>query len=388
MKTLFSFLVSGFLFCSFGLAQDKSEFPFDIYKKSVKPGQNLFISPFSISSALTMASAGARGKTFDEMAKVLGLSKDPNAFYLGMNPKFESSAYHLVIANRLWGRAGQEYSKDFLKRLTDNYNSDLIPLDFQNKTEESRITINKWVEEKTNAKIKDLLSEGSVVPSTNLVITNAIYFKAAWADHFESLLTKPRPFHASDDGAKSIPFMNRHAWYYFAKDQDVKMIEIPYKGMEVSMVLILPNSQTGLSDFESKLTAKRFISLHTSGRSKEVILSIPKFKTESSLELSENLKNLGMIEAFDQEKANFKGMLKNQKSDQRLFISKVIHKAYVDVDENGTEAAAATAVPLMAGAAMRESEKPEEFIADHPFIYFIRHQASGAILFIGRFVNP
>ena len=366
-------------------AQDSSEFAFDLYKKMSKTEGNLFFSPFSISSALTMTAAGAKGNTFNQMEKALRLSKDPHDFYLGLLPKLKSQDYELLIANQLWGKKDGEYSADFLKRLKDNYSSDLVRLDFKNKPEPSRLEINKWVEEKTHNKIKDLIAPNLITEQTDLVITNAIYFKGLWAEPFEVHMTKKMEFTDESKNKGSIPFLNKTENYFLAKNGQARLISIPYKGLDLGMVIILPEGKTPLSKIEEELNSKYFNSFYASGEIKKVRLAFPKFKIEYSVELNETLKSLGMIDAFDSKLANFEGIMKPKSPDDKLYISKVVHKAFIETDEKGTEAAAATAVVAMMGSALPHEEKPEEFIADRPFIYIIRHQSSGAILFIGRY---
>ena len=366
-------------------AQDSSEFAFDLYKKMSADEGNLFFSPFSISSALTMTAAGAKGKTFDQMEKVLHLAKDPHDFYLGLMPKLKSQDYELLIANRLWGKIAGEYSGDFLKRLKDNYSSDLVSLDFVQHPDSARIEINKWVEEKTQSKIKDLLNPGTITSQTDFVITNAIYFKGLWAEPFEPHMTKKMEFTDEAGIKNSIPFLNKTENYYLAKNKQAKMVSVPYKGFDLSMVIILPTGTTTLAQIEQSLSAKSFNSLYATGEIKKVRLAFPKFKTEYGIELNQTLKSLGMVDAFDAKAANFEGIRKPKSEFDKLFISKIIHKAFIETDEKGTEAAASTAVIAMVGSALPREEKPEEFIVDRSFIYLIRHQSSGAILFMGRY---
>jgi serpin B len=384
LSWVFTFLISILIGFS-AFAQNNSDFAFDLYHSLVKQHENIFFSPFSISSALTMTAAGAKGNTFKEMSKVLHLSKDPQLFYLGLLPQLKSKDYDFLIANRLWGKQGADFNKDFLQKLKDHYSADLTPLDFSAKPEESRATINKWVEEKTNFKIKEIMPVNSINALTELVITNALYFKGVWAEAFNKALTRTDSFFETATEKKQTSFMNKLNHFYVAENKKAQLIEIPYKGLELSFVIILPKDKNGLSDFEKTWNYQDLDKLYKSGESKEVHLSIPKFIAEGSFELNENLKQLGMVQAFDEHHADFDGIRKAKTEADKLYISTVAHKSFIEIDEVGTEATAATEVSMAKGGGMPEPVL--EFKADHPFIYLIRHQASGAILFMGRYAK-
>ncbi len=359
---------------------------------------NLFFSPESISTALGMAYAGARGETAAGMAKALDfrlpaarLNPAMGALLKQMNAAHES--YQLAVANALWAGKGYELRADYLKQLHDNYGAGVEELDFKDATEASRVTINDWVAKKTADKIQNLLAPGVLTPQTRLVLTNAIYFKGAWQATFDKEETKPEDFHLADGKTVKAELMHREgAGYRYADEGSFQELELPYQGMELSMVILLPREAGGLPGLEAQLTAaktgaanaKKWIEdLHPE---RKVIVTMPKFKMTEEFELQEPLTALGMGEAFDKGKADFAGM-----TDARpgFVISAVIHKAYVDVNEQGTEAAAATAVVMVgAMAAMRPPPAPPVFRADHPFVFLIRDNKSGGILFMGRVERP
>ena len=259
-----------------------------------------------------------------------------------------------------------------------HYDGGFNTVDFAGATEASRLTINSWVEQKTANKIKDLLAQGSLTELTRLVLTNAIYFKGDWAVKFKPDLTKPMPFHVSVEKTVNVPMMRQNGDFLFAENDDVKVLELPYVGKELSMVLLLP--KTNMNDLNAKLDAARLAEWTGQVREREVDIYLPKFKFETQYELKELLSDMGMVDAFALPPADFSGM-SGQKD---LYITKVIHKAIIEVNEEGSEAAAATAVVMGVKAVLH---KPV-FKADQPFLFLIRHNDTGAILFMGRVNNP
>lgn len=361
-----------------------NQFAFDLYKMNSKQSGNLFFSPLSIEAALAMTSAGAEEETLLQMQKTLRLSGLEHKDFKNILDQLKGNQnFQLVVANRIWGQSGNQYDEKFLKILQENYSADLSPLDFKQAADPSREKINQWVAENTQQKIKDLLQPGTITPQTDLVLTNAIYFKGQWYSTFEKSNTKPDPFFMTGGKTKKVPFMTlqKRMSYYF--DDQMQIVELPYKGGELVMSLILPNKDVPLAKVETVDVLKNLGKLS----SREVICTIPKFKIESKFDLNENLSQMGMPLAFDKNKANFKGIRKMIPG-ENLFISKVVHKAFVDVDENGTEAAAATAVVMMPTSAMMPAGPPAVFKADHPFLFLIRHHRTGAILFMGRVSEP
>jgi serpin B len=377
------------------LVDGNSAFAFDLYQ-ALREGNegdgNLFYSPHSISLALAMTYAGARGETERQMADVLRftLSQDRlhpafNSLDLELARRGEGAegkdedGFRLNIANALWGQDGYEFLPEFLDALAQNYGAGLRLLDFASAPEESRVTINEWVSDRTEDKIRDLIPEGAIDPLTRLVLTNAIYFNAAWNYPFEESLTEDGSFDLLDGGEVSVPMMMQTESFGYAEGEGYQAVELLYAGRELSMVILLPKAGE-FEAFERSLDADRVDAIVEALAHREVALTMPKFEFDSRFSLSRSLAAMGMQDAFN-DAADFSGMT----GDRDLFISDVIHQAFVSVDEAGTEAAAATAV-IMAELAM--PEEPVEFTVDHPFMFMIRDIETGTILFVGRVVDP
>jgi serpin B len=373
------------------VVKGNNEFAVALYDKLRSQGGNLFFSPESVSAALAMTYAGARGNTAAEMAKTLRFTLPPDrlhpamgALLAGLNAPRE--AYQLRVANALWAEQDYKFLDAFLKLTASDYGAGFNSVDFKGDTEAVRLTINQWVEQKTDSKIKDLLKPGMVSPATRLVLTDAIYFKADWQSQFQKAQTEDEDFHLSTTQTVKAPLMHRAGGYKYFNGGTFQIPEIPYKTGELSMIVFLPNDMDGLPAFERSLTAssaKQWLSQLQPVFS--VIVTFPKFKVTEQLELGSTLGAMGMPKAFDRNAADFSGMTGNRE----LFLSAVIHKAFIDVNEVGTEAAAATAA-IMVGHAMREFDPtpPPEFRADHPFVFLIRDNRSGGILFMGRVADP
>jgi len=368
-----------------------NEFAVDLYGKLRSQNGNLFFSPESVSTALAMTYAGARGDTAAEMAKTLHFTLPPDrlhpamgALLAGLNATHDG--YQLRLANALWAQQGYKFRDDFLQVTKSDYGAGLNQVDFSGATEAARLTINQWVEQKTEDKIKDLLKPGAVNPATRLVLTNAIYFKADWQTQFRKEATTVEDFHLAPAQTVKAPLMHRTGGYNYFSEGTFQILEIPYKSRDLSMIVFLPNDVNGLLAFEQSLTASNMQKwLSQLKPVSRVILTLPKYKVTQQFELAGVLGAMGMPTAFKLGAADFSGMT----GDRELFISAVIHKAFVDVDEAGTEAAAATAV-VMVGSAMRAPDPtpPTEFRADHPFLFLIRDNRSGSILFMGRVADP
>lgn len=350
------------------------------------PG-NLFYSPASISAALAMTAAGAEGETREEMFSVLhadpaheaawlegmgGLSKTLNA---------QGDGYRLQMANRLWGQQGYAFHRNYLERLAREFNAPLGELNFVAAPEPSRVTINQWVSDQTNQRIPELLPDGSVTVLTRLVLTNAIYFKADWLYPFNKDRTQNAPFALAAGNSADVPLMNQTKRFGYFEDDMVQVLDMPYQSGGLSMTAVLPKQPGDLARVEQQLTADRVAAWTKALRRAEVVVAFPKFKLEAAFTLNDVLSELGMPRAFS-EQAEFGRMT----SAEELKISAVIHKAFVEVDETGTEAAAATGVVMEARAAI--PSEPKVFRADRPFLFMIRHQQSGAILFAGRLSDP
>lgn len=365
-------------------------FAFDLYGQLKATTGNLFFSPYSLHAALAMTADGANGKTRDEMAGVLKLPADRDkSLAAGDLGRFYTGAgkpYELTTANALWGQTGYPWRPDWLARQKDRFGASLTDLDFKGDPEGGRKTINRWVEQKTRDRIKDLVPAGVIDPTTKMVLTNAIYFKGKWQDEFNKQWTKDGPFKLADGTTKQTPLMNRTAGYRYAEADGVQLLELPYKGGELSMVVVLPGKPNGLPAAESKLSADTLTGWLKGLTHQEVIVTLPRFKMEVRTAPVPALKALGMKLAFDHRGADFSGMTSDP---QGLFISDVVHKAFVDVNEEGTEAAAATAVVMapMAAAPIKRPP-PKVFRADHPFLFVIRDVQHGTVLFAGRLTNP
>lgn len=369
------------------VAQGNNVFALDLYAQLSKDDGNIFFSPYSISTALGMTYAGAKGKTAEQMASTLHFSLPQEKLHVGMgelikhlNAQGQDRPYQLTVANSLWGEKTFSFRPEFINLTETKYSAGLKSLDFQTQTDKSRQMINKWVEDKTNDKIKELLKTGDITAMTKLVLTNAIYFKAGWYIRFAEGGTKPADFALTDGKTVKVPMMQKHQNLPYYGGDDFHAVEIPYKGGELSMVVLLPK-KGGLAALEKKLTAAN-LKQWTKMTMHDVDLKLPKFKTTSRFELKEVLSAMGMPEAFS-EAADFSGMTTQGK----LMITKVIHKAFIDVHEEGTEAAAATAVIAAPPSAPPQFPKAN-FHVDQPFVLLIREQQTGSILFMGRITNP
>ncbi|HHY45947.1 MAG TPA: serpin family protein [Firmicutes bacterium] len=364
-------------------------FAFDLYRQLAKDKGNLFFSPYSISSALAMTYAGARGETARQMADVLHFSLAPEKLhpaFLDLTGMFnaDGKSYQLSVANALWGQVGYEFLPEFLDITKKYYGAGFKEVDYidDGNREQARQTINKWVEAKTNDKIKDLIQPNDLSTLTRLVLTNAIYFKGKWEIQFKPEATKPMPFHISAKEKVDVPMMHQVAKFNYAENDQAQILEMPYTGGELSMVVLLPKPEYELAKLEGMLRPEVIRSWLSQLSREKVEVFLPRFKLEKRFLLNEQLQGLGMIDAFDENAADFSGMTRGRD----LYISRVIHKAFVEVNEEGTEAAAATAV-VMSGKSIVLDEPPV-FCADRPFVFLIRDLRSGSILFMGRLADP
>ena len=356
-----------------------NQFSIDLYSKLKDRPRNLFYSPYSISTALSMVYAGADGETASQMKKVLHFDQSHSDMEKLINELNTPNEYYkLIVANALWGQKGYKFKNNYKNILKNQYKSELSQLDFIKKTEKSRKTINQWVEKKTNDKIKDLLKPGTVDPLTRLILTNAIYFKANWSEQFEKENTKEDTFYISKKDKIRVQMMHQNNALPYYENRNMQMVELPYERRKLSMVVILPKKTEGINSINIKDLAKWGKELSY----KKVNLYLPKFKITSEFSLKKILSSMGMKDAFSLPPADFSGI----SGTKDLFISNVIHKAYVDVNEEGTEAAAATAIGMAKSSF--DPSLPKKFKADHPFIFLIKDNNSGTILFMGRVVKP
>lgn len=393
-------LTAGALAPRFAFAEDKIDsaklvagntaFGCELYGELKSEAGNLFLSPFSISTALSMAAAGAKGKTFEEMEKVLHLPKDaPAGFGVILKSVNDADAdpkkrgYTLSTANALWAQTGYPWKPEYKKLVANDFGAGLFDVNFKGDAETARSTINTWVEKETREKIKNLLPMGSVTGLTRLVLTNAIYFKGDWEIQFKKDQTKPAPFILADGKKAEAPLMFRVGGYSYGETEGYQVLDMPYVGKRVSMTVILPKKPDGLSAVEKELTGDKLADVLKGLRyEKEVHVHLPKFKVEKSFTLNKPLQALGMKAAFGA--ADFSGM---HNGGEDLSISAVLHKAFVDVNEEGTEAAAATGV-VIGTTSVAPPPKPRYFRADHPFLYMIRDHKTGSVLFLGRLSEP
>jgi serpin B len=396
MKSLFSCLLLLTVCAASVLAEDKKEsvavegnnaFAVDLYGKLSRKGGNIFYSPVSLSTALAMTAGGARGETAMQMAKVLHLPTDARQrdqavgeLLRQLKAQGKSDKFQLHIANALWGQQGFGFLPDFLQSSKKEFGAELREIDFHDATAAAKI-INAWVEAQTQDKIKDLLQPGVIHPETKLILTNAIYFKSAWANPFAAALTKPQDFHVAPDQAVQAPMMHQKEFFRLAEEEGFQTLELPYAGRDATMLVFLPRTPNGLAKLEASLGQGSLNKTLSHLKRVNVDVFLPKFKVESEFRLRQILEGLGMPLAFSRN-ADFSGM----SGSPELAISEVVHKAFVDVNEQGTEAAAATAVVMMR---MSVAVGPEAtFRADHPFLFMIRDARSGSILFQGRVTNP
>ncbi|MCR4424909.1 MAG: serpin family protein [Firmicutes bacterium] len=372
------------------VAAGNNSFAFDLYSRLARGEGNVFFSPYSISSALAMTYAGARGETAKQMAHVLHFSLAPERLHAALSDltaMFNDpgrAAYSLSVANALWGQVGYTFRPEFLDIAGRYYGAGFKEVDYIDDAnrEQTRQTINGWVEAKTNNKIKDLIKPYDLTALTRLVLTNAIYFKGKWEFQFKPENTKTMPFHISDEEQADVPMMHQMAEFRYAENDQVQILEMPYTGGDLSMVILLPKPGYGIEALEGTMCPENTRSWLSQLSREKVEVFLPRFKLETRLLLNGGLQDLGMIDAFDEYAADFSGMTPGRD----LYISKVIHQAFVEVNEEGTEAAAATAV-MMSGKSIL-LDVPPVFRADRPFAFLIRDLRSGSILFMGRLVDP
>jgi len=372
------------------LVAGQSAFAFDLYNLLFDEEANLFYSPYSISLALAITYAGARGETARQMADALQftlpqdrLHRAFNALDMALATRGEDldpdERFRLHIANALWGQEGYAFLAAFLDELAENYGAGLRLVDFVGAPDASRRTINEWVEQQTEDRIKDLLPAGSISPDTRLVLSNAIYFNAAWMHPFEEEVTQDGTFHLFDGGQVTVPMMTQSELLGYTAGEGYQAVELPYLGGELSMVILVP-AQGTFQDWARGMDARQLAAIVGDMERMQVQLAMPRFTFKSGFRLRDALVDLGMSDAFSGA-ADFSGM----SGGRDLFISNVYHKAFVAVDEEGTEAAAATAVVMELTAAPAQ---PVEVTVDRPFMFLIRDIETGTILFLGHVVDP
>jgi len=375
-----------------GFARDVIEannrFAINLYSQYKSEEGNIFFSPFSISTAMAMVYEGAEGKTAKEIKSVFGFPKYDNSrrnqysnLLSEINKK--DKEYALNTANALWAEQDFQFLDEYLTTVEEYYEGKTTNLDFKNEPDASRLIINNWVEDKTNDKIKDLLPEGVIDSLTRLVLTNAIYFKAKWLTQFDANKTSDEYFRVNPDKSIKVPMMqptSQKSIFNYTQSKDLQILEIPYVGEDLAMLILLPLDDN-IEALENSFTIEKLTEWKKSLRKRRVNIYIPKFKFETKYSLSETLSNLGMPTGFT-DSADFSGM--TGKKD--LKIDKVIHQAFIEVNEEGTEAAAATGIIFTTLTSM--PPPTPVFRADHPFIFIIQQNETGNILFMGRVSNP
>ena len=374
------------------LVEDNTAFAFDLYARlSGAPG-NLFFSPYSISTCLAMTYAGARGDTETQMARVLHFSKGESGLHSSfgklqqqLDEAAKQKGIQLDIANALWAQKGHHFLPAFMKIAQDDYQANLNQADFKTSADAVRREINRWVAQKTRDKIQDILSPGDVNRDVKVVLANAIYFKGMWASPFEKAATFTQPFHLSTNSQADTLLMHHFDDVRYIGNGDFQAVELPYSGDELSMTILLPRQVDALGQLERQLSPAFLAQVLAQMKNQKIEIFLPKFKLESTFKLNDRLAKMGMPDAFIWLKADFSGINGLR---QDLYIFGVYHKAWAEVAEEGTEAAAATVVVLGDSAVAKPPPHPPVFRADHPFIFLIRDTRSGSLLFIGRLADP
>ncbi len=370
------------------LVQAENAFALSLYGAlSQQPG-NLFFSPYSVATALGMLYLGARGGTGAQIAQVLHLPPGwSRADYLKATPPpvdTSDDAFQLHAANALWGARGYSFNPAYISQIKASLGANLHPEDFSNPTAASQ-DINSWVSARTHGKIPDLLSPSDLSTTTRLVLTDAIYFNATWDQPFDPSNTSPQPFYPASGPPTAPLMMNITANFPLAQVQGAQILILPYSGGAAAMIIILPTPPNTLAALAATLTLPELNSWLSNTPSTLVQVTLPKFTSNSTFTLNHALHSLGMSNAFNPAMADFSGIARG--GAHGLVLSSVIHQAYISVDESHTEAAAATDATMdMATAPAPLPSVP--FTADHPFLYLIRSNITGAILFMGRMAAP
>jgi serpin B len=378
------------------LVDGNTDFALSFYDQIRKDDENIIFSPISLSLALSMALTGAEEDTKAEMIEALKLSLSENEVHPAYNALLlaieaseeaaqegnEGTNFQLNIANSIWGQAGYDFREEFLDTLARNYGAGVYNVDYINNPEAARNAINKWVEEETEEKIKNLIPPGAIDALTRMVLANAIYFNGSWLHPFEESATEEAPFTLLDGSVVNVDMMSLTGQSFnYGQGENYQAIQIPYLSQDFSMTLLVPDAGS-FEEFEDELSSENLDSILNNLVFQPVDLSMPKFDFESTLNGKDPLQSLGMAEAFDPDAADYSGITEVEK----LYISEVLHKATITVDEEGTEAAAATAVIFATKSAM--PEEPIALVIDRPFLFLIQHQPTGTILFMGHVLQP
>jgi serpin B len=369
------------------VTQGNAGFALDLYRELRAQEGNLFFSPYSISTALAMTYAGARGETARQMAAVLHFTLEAgrldaafSELRTGLAALQRKRGIELATANSLWPQKRYPFLKEYLSLVRKYYRTKITPVDYVDDPADARYKINAWVERETKDKIRNLIAKPPD-PLTRLILVNAVYFKGDWDSPFEKSASVEMPFYADGSPPSKVPMMRQSHDFNYAEDEHAQVLELPYDGGGVSMLVILPRERDGLGKLEEALTKAVLDGWTGSLAACRVAVTLPRFKLESGFNLHEALAALGMKDAFDMDRADFSGM---DGIPNWLYIMAVVHKAFVEVNEEGTEAAAATGVQM----GVKSIPDSFQFRADHPFLFLIRENAGGGILFLGRVSNP
>jgi len=369
------------------IVEGNTLFAIDLYKRLKTAEGNVFFSPYSISTALAMTYGGAREETAKQMAVALHFSLESETLHstfadiqLKLNALQQEQKIQLSSANSLWPQDKYPFLKEYLEFTKKHYQTEITAVDYVTNAGDAREKINSWVEEKTNNKIKNIISRPPD-PLTRLILVNAIYFKGNWASQFKESATTKMPFYLKENRAIQAPMMHQKSKFTYSEDGNVQTLELPYSGQKLSMLVIVPKKIDGLQNLEETLTKDSLEGWTRDASERNVAVYLPRFKVTSEFRLDEELKSMGIKDAFDMNKANFAGMDGNP---NWLYIGAVLHKAFINVNEEGTEAAAATGVRM----GVKSAPEYVVFRADRPFFFLIRENDTGSILFMGRVINP
>jgi len=369
------------------IVEGNTLFAIDLYKRLKTAEGNVFFSPYSISTALAMTYGGAREETAKQMAVALHFSLESETLHstfadiqLKLNALQQEQKIQLSSANSLWPQDKYPFLKEYLEFTKKHYQTEITAVDYVTNAGDAREKINSWVEEKTNNKIKNIISRPPD-PLTRLILVNAIYFKGNWASQFKESATTKMPFYLKENRAIQAPMMHQKSKFNYSEDGNVQTLELPYSGQKLSMLVIVPKKIDGLQNLEETLTKDSLEGWTRDASERNVAVYLPRFKVTSEFRLDEELKSMGIKDAFDMNKANFAGMDGNP---NWLYIGAVLHKAFINVNEEGTEAAAATGVRM----GVKSAPEYVVFRADRPFFFLIRENDTGSILFMGRVINP
>jgi len=362
-----------------------TRFALDLYGRLRDRDGNLALSPYGISTALAMTYAGARGETARQMADVLHFDlprEDLHAAFAGMmaadRAAAEAGGYEFHLANALWGQQSYDFLGDYLDLTHRHYGAGLREVDFVHAAEQARQAINAWVAEHTADQVRELIHRGELTSDTTLVLANAIFFQGDWSSRFAPRHTRKGPFRINAEQQVDVPMMWQAGQFRCGWFEDLAVLELPYDGDRLAMVILLPADAGGLAAVEESLAPQSLERWLGAGRTQPVRVTLPRFQLDTRFNLADTLQALGMTEAFAGGRADFSGMTGRRE----LFLSLVIHQARIEVDEAGTEAAAGTGVVLKRGS------PPPDFTADHPFLFLVRDRQTGAILFLGRVMDP